>query len=284
MDSRCLWVRSRPSLVPGLSGNYYREGAQPLSLISTQGPYFPSLEVNHAKRQLQSSSSRPGLRTMRVYAAGRGGQGFSKGSRPKEPLRPKPATLTAVGAPAAEEMKENKGAAAAAAVPCPCGGGENGLEYSDCCKRYHGGVVETDPVFVLRARFSAYVMGKTPYIVRTTHPQHKDLFGVPLSEGQKKLTADCEATCRYVNFKSLHVLGKKHGDNPEEEFVSFRATYTMATDGSRTALKKGGQPMLAGRLGGEEGGEKILEETSRFVKEGGRWLYREMLPLDTFFV
>ncbi|CAM6095106.1 unnamed protein product [Calypogeia fissa] len=151
-------------------------------------------------------------------------------------------------------VKKNKREAdgkKAVPITCPCGGGTELKEYVACCGRFHGGVVEPDALTLMKARFSAYARGVVPYVVKTTHPDN------PAFEGAEKLAEDVRATCERLRFFKLEILDFKEVSE-SEAFVSFVAHYTLV---------KGGR-------GGER---KELKEESRFVKEGGRWFYREGL-------
>lgn len=89
----------------------------------------------------------------------------------------------------------------------------------------------------MRSRYSAYVRGDGAYLLRTWHPSTRppvlDLAGVPA-----------------VKWCGLEVLrAKAGGPGDREGIVEFVARF-----------KENGR---AGRL----------HETSRFVREGGEWLY-----------
>jgi uncharacterized protein YchJ len=62
---------------------------------------------------------------------------------------------------------------------CPC---RSGLNYKECCLKFHRGGGEHEHVHVLpssvkesvRARFSAYATGEVSYLIESTHPKHRD--------------------------------------------------------------------------------------------------------------
>ena len=56
---------------------------------------------------------------------------------------------------------------------CPCA---SGRAYSNCCHPFHDpvAVASTDPVSVVRARYSAYKLGHLDYIVASTSPSSPD--------------------------------------------------------------------------------------------------------------
>ena len=82
------------------------------------------------------------------------------------------AELMGGGDDAAVDTKKGKGAAAEA-ERCPCGGGEEGLPYSRCCKPFHKGEkYPQDCVALMKSRFSGYAKGEGEYVVKTTHPEN----------------------------------------------------------------------------------------------------------------
>jgi hypothetical protein len=63
--------------------------------------------------------------------------------------------------------------AASEAKQCPCGGGDDKLPYSRCCKPYHKREkYPTDCVTLMRSRFTGYAKGEGEYVVKTTHPEN----------------------------------------------------------------------------------------------------------------
>eukprot|EP00850_Spirogloea_muscicola_P001814 SM000007S20774 [mRNA] locus=s7:107107:109036:+ [translate_table: standard] len=202
---------------------------------------------------LQQSQQRPQGKTATAAAKGKGfgellrqrrraedgGVGVGEGS-----------TGEAVAAAASAKGEEGS-------RPCPCGGGAERLAYDQCCRRFHGGAVEPDALTLMKARYSAYAKGVVPYIVRTTHPDNPDV-----AERGGSLAADAETTCKQLVFKRLEI--RDHTLTPtsaDEDFVSFRVTYSMTKVGKR-------------------GEDKVLVETSKFLRSEGRWLYREKLTTD----
>ena len=51
--------------------------------------------------------------------------------------------------------------------PCPCG---SGGKYKRCCGPLHDGVPAPTPERLMRSRYAAYALGRTAYILDTTHP------------------------------------------------------------------------------------------------------------------
>lgn len=119
---------------------------------------------------------------------------------------------------------------------CPCG---SVAKYKKCCGVYHRGALAPDAVTLMRSRYSAYAACLPEYIMRTTHPQ------CPQFEPDTSAWAASIAHfCRSTQFLKLDILAVA----PTR--VTFRAT-----------LKRGGR-------------DTSFCETSDFVQEGGRWLYR----------
>lgn len=90
----------------------------------------------------------------------------------------------------------------------------------------------------MRSRYSAYALGDSGYIIKTTHTNNPDY------------TTDMDNWSRSIDmfstqnsFDNLEIL--KYSDGEVESFVSFRATISASQ----------------------------MVENSRFLKENGRWLY-----------
>ena len=125
---------------------------------------------------------------------------------------------------------------------CPCG---VGLTYRACCEPFHlgpkAGLAPT-PEALMRSRYSAFVKDLRPYLLDTWHASHKPAFIEPPEPGLRWL--------------GLSVLG--HGmSGPGEGWVQFVAR---------------------SKLGGRA---HRLQETSRFVRENGRWWYVDAWPPGT---
>ena len=116
---------------------------------------------------------------------------------------------------------------------CPCG---SGRPYAACCRPFHDGT--TDPptaVQLMRARYSAFALSKTDYLLDTWHP----------STRPRSLALD--PTIRWTG---LEILTSTGGSLLEKSgTVEFRARYRR----------------------GPHGGAQT--ERSRFVRVGSRWRY-----------
>lgn len=119
-------------------------------------------------------------------------------------------------------------------APCPCG---SGLPYAACCGRWHAGAQHLQAPSaeaLMRSRYSAFVLGLADYLHDTWHPRTRP-------PGMPALDPD-------VRWLGLEV--RRHevqdADHAVVEFVA------------------------RSKLGGRA---TRLHETSRFVREGGRWTY-----------
>lgn len=119
-------------------------------------------------------------------------------------------------------------------TPCPCG---SGAPYAACCGRFHAGerhLQAPDAERLMRSRYSAYVLGLADYLLATWHPGTRPASLEPDPPGLKWL--------------GLEVRRHERQDD-DHATVSFVAR---------------------SKLGGRA---HRLQETSRFVREGGRWFY-----------
>jgi len=119
-------------------------------------------------------------------------------------------------------------------VPCDCGGPRS---YADCCGRYHAGPLHLQaptPEALMRSRYSAFVRDLNRYLLATWHPSTRPATLEPNPEGLRWLGLEVR--------RSL-MQDADHGT------VEFAAR---------------------SKLGGKA---QRLHETSRFVREGGRWFY-----------
>jgi len=120
---------------------------------------------------------------------------------------------------------------------CPCLSGE---QYADCCGRFHRGDAEAPTAEqLMRSRYSAFVMLDAGYLLRTWHPDTRPAG----------LEPDPAMEWRRLDIVSTH----RGGPLDTEGTVEFKAWY---------------------RHGGDRG---VHHETSRFVREDGRWYYVDAL-------
>jgi SEC-C motif-containing protein len=119
-------------------------------------------------------------------------------------------------------------------IPCPCGGPSR---YADCCGRYHAGALHLqapDAASLMRSRYSAFVLDQLDYLLATWHPSTRPASLAPNEPGLRWLGLEVRRQ------RSLDA------DHAEVEFVA------------------------RSKLGGRA---QRLHETSRFVREAGRWFY-----------
>jgi SEC-C motif domain protein len=122
--------------------------------------------------------------------------------------------------------------------PCPCGrtsGKTKPLLYAACCGRYlESDTPAPDAESLMRSRYSAFVLEREPYLLATWHASHRPAF-IAFESGVKWLGLEVR--------QHLPV----DADNAEVEFIARQKPVS--------------------------GGAVRLHERSRFVREGGRWLY-----------
>jgi SEC-C motif-containing protein len=121
-----------------------------------------------------------------------------------------------------------------ATPPCPCG---SSRAYATCCGRWHAGpqrLQAPDAEALMRSRYSAYVLGLADYLLATWHESTRPASLSPDEPGLKWLGLDV----------------KRH----------------EAQDADHATVEFVAKSKLGGRA-------YRLHETSRFVREDGRWFY-----------
>ncbi|WP_119154631.1 YchJ family protein [Caldimonas tepidiphila] len=121
-----------------------------------------------------------------------------------------------------------------APAACPCG---RPLPYENCCGRWHAGperLRAPDAEALMRSRYSAFVLGLGDYLLETWHPRTRPASIEPHEPGLRWLGLDVR---RHAQQDETHAT---------VEFVA------------------------RSKLGGRA---HRLHETSRFVREDGRWFY-----------
>ncbi|WP_280151050.1 YchJ family metal-binding protein [Piscinibacter sp. XHJ-5] len=120
--------------------------------------------------------------------------------------------------------------------PCPCG---SGLAYTACCGRFHAGAQHLSaptPEALMRSRYSAFALGLHDYLLATWHRDTRPASLDPDPPGLQWLGLE-------VRRHEMH-----DADHGTVEFVA------------------------RSKLGGRA---HRLHEVSRFVREDGRWWYRD---------
>ncbi len=118
--------------------------------------------------------------------------------------------------------------------PCPCGSGQ---AYAACCGRWHAGEAAPSAEALMRSRYSAYVLDLEAYLLDTWHVSTRPpALGLATQSPQPTWLG----------------LSVKRHENPSTDtaIVAFVARL---------------------RMGG--GRAERMQETSRFVREDGRWFY-----------
>jgi SEC-C motif domain protein len=117
---------------------------------------------------------------------------------------------------------------------CPCG---SARRYADCCGRWHGGaghLQAPDAERLMRSRYSAYVLGRGDYLLATWHASTRPTTIEP--------------------------------DPPGLTWLGLQVRRAVAVDDTHALVEFVARSKLGGRA-------QRLHETSRFVREGGRWYY-----------
>jgi SEC-C motif domain protein len=117
-------------------------------------------------------------------------------------------------------------------VACPCGG----ADYAGCCGRYvDGGASAPSAEALMRSRYTAYVLGREPYLLASWHASTRP--------AALDLTAGPAPKWLGLEVKRHQALDDDHA------VVEFVARYKV------------------------NGRAHRLHEVSRFVREGGLWFY-----------
>ncbi len=111
----------------------------------------------------------------------------------------------------------------------------SGNPYGECCGPLHAGAPAPTAERLMRSRFTAFALGLPEYLLATWHPS------------TRPSSLDLDDTQRWTR---LDIVGTRAGGPFDTAgSVAFRAYW-------RSADERG-----------------VLEETSDFVREDGRWLY-----------
>ncbi len=125
-----------------------------------------------------------------------------------------------------------------AGAPCPCGlTAPHPHRYADCCGRWHGGALHLqapDAEALMRSRYSAFVLELGGYLLDTWHPSTRPAGDLSFDPGLRWLGLTVQHHAR---------------QDADHAFVEFVARSKLAGRATR------------------------LHETSRFVRENGRWFY-----------
>lgn len=122
---------------------------------------------------------------------------------------------------------------------CPCGSWE---KYERCCEPLHQGEAPASALALMRSRYSAYALGLVDYLIKTTHPKHKD-SKTPIAKKRQRIQQFSEST----DFNGLDILAVEEGE--PISMVTFRAHLSR------------------------DGIDCSFTEKSSFEKWQGRWCY-----------
>lgn len=123
--------------------------------------------------------------------------------------------------------------------PCPCGSNK---KFKKCCKIFHDGQLPLNALELMKSRYSAYKVGNSDYIIKTTHKNNSDFTTDIIS-----WKASIEEFSKYSSFEGLEILDFIDGQN--EAYVTFKARIFQDKQ------------------------EVFFTEKSRFLKENGMWFY-----------
>ncbi|MCG8670792.1 MAG: YchJ family protein [Pseudomonadales bacterium] len=129
---------------------------------------------------------------------------------------------------------------------CPCGSQKH---YADCCEPFHTLAAKPDTAQqLMRSRYCAFVKKLTPYLLNTRHPSKRHLDSA----------SSLQQTFASTQWLGLQILTTEQGLKKDSEgFVSFAASFSESNSNANQQ-----QP-------------QVLEERSRFLKEGDQWYYVE---------
>jgi SEC-C motif domain protein len=119
-------------------------------------------------------------------------------------------------------------------TPCPCG---RSHAYEACCGRWHSGaqhLAAPTPEALMRSRYAAYALGLTDYLLATWHAATRPATLAPF--------------------------------DPQVRWLGLEVRKTSMSDADHGLVEFVARSKLAGRA-------HRLRETSRFVREDGRWYY-----------
>ncbi|MGA1931881.1 YchJ family protein [Arcobacter sp. YIC-464] len=122
---------------------------------------------------------------------------------------------------------------------CPCGSSK---KYKKCCKIFHNGSNPKTALELMKSRYTAYVVGDSKYIIKTTHPSNNEY-----TEDTSSWSSSIKEFSLNSEFTGLVILDFIEGE--EESFVTFNAL-----------IKQNGQ-------------DASFVEKSKFLKVDGKWLY-----------
>lgn len=123
---------------------------------------------------------------------------------------------------------------------CPCC---SGLAYTQCCRPFHAGKAAPTAEALMRSRYSAYVLADAAYLHRSWH-------------SSTRLSKKSLLQPKELHWEKLEIIHTEAGQSEDQTgVVEFMAYFS------------------------ESGQVQHLHERSRFVREKGRWVYLDALPI-----
>ena len=122
---------------------------------------------------------------------------------------------------------------------CPCGSEK---KYKKCCKLFHDGKTPNTALELMKSRYSAYAVGDSKYIMKTTHKNNNDF-----TPDSKLWEENINGFIKDTQFKSLEII--EFIDGLEIAFVTFKANIDINNNDSS------------------------FTEKSKFVKQDNKWVY-----------
>lgn len=123
---------------------------------------------------------------------------------------------------------------------CPCGSQK---KYKKCCKPFHDNTtLPKTALELMKSRYCAFAVGKSEYIISTTHKDNVDF-----KSDIKSWNEDILDFCKNTKFEKLEIL--EFIDEQTQSFVTFKVTLF------------------------QDGNDVSFCEKSRFLKIDEKWLY-----------
>lgn len=123
---------------------------------------------------------------------------------------------------------------------CPC---MSGLSYQACCQPLHNGALAKNALMLMRARYVAYALGLSSYIIKTTHPASPQY-----SDDHEEWVKEISHFSKTFRFHRLEIL-------------SFKETEKIATVTFVAHISQNEQ-------------DATFTERSYFEKIKDRWFYK----------
>ncbi len=122
---------------------------------------------------------------------------------------------------------------------CYCG---KALVYASCCGKVHENITSAlTAEDLMRSRYSAFVLAKGDYLLKSHHSTTR------LSSGEKKSIVQWSTSVEWIRLEVLHT--SKGTPQDTKGTVAFKAFYY------------------------EQGVLHVIDEHSMFTKENGHWVY-----------